>query len=87
MPRPTQFNITVPTSEIYWDGALSYWAIDLFDQTGRLISNGEIIDSKIDVKKLNAGVYYLVIKPDTKSETLGLSKTKKRSTIRGFLYF
>ncbi|MGL6038729.1 MAG: T9SS type A sorting domain-containing protein [Soonwooa sp.] len=74
MPRPTQFNITVPTSEIYWDGALSYWAIDLFDLTGRLFSNGEIIDSKIDVKKLNAGVYYLVIKPDTKSETLGFIK-------------
>ena len=87
MPRPTQFNITVPTSETYWNGALSYWAIDLFDLTGRLFSNGEIIDSKIDVKKLNAGVYYLVIKSDAKSETLGLSKTKKRSTIRGFLYF
>jgi len=74
IPTPTQFNITVPTSEIYWDSALSYWAIDLLDQTGRLISNCEIIDSKIDVKKLNAGVYYLVIKSDANSETLGFIK-------------
>lgn len=87
MTTPTQFNITVPTSEIYWDSALSYWAIDLLDQTGELISNGEIIDSKIDVKKLNAGVYYLVIKSDANSETLGLSITKKRPPIRDFLYF
>lgn len=65
-PNPTEDYINISEKD--------YNRFDVIDQTGRLMSNGDIIESRIDVKKLNSGVYYLVLKSDSKSETIRFIK-------------
>lgn len=65
-PNPTEDYISI--SEKDFNG------FEVIDQTGRIVSSGEINESKIDVQKLNSGVYYLVLKSDSKSETIRFIK-------------
>ncbi|SKB82196.1 Por secretion system C-terminal sorting domain-containing protein [Soonwooa buanensis] len=65
-PNPTKDYITISKKD--------YNRFEVIDQTGGLVSNGDIIEFRIDVQKLNSGIYYLVLKSDTKSETIRFIK-------------